>query len=97
MSRDPPAEWIARVEDQVRVRGDKGRCGDVGQQNPIVFYQPAFKDAADHAFLAPGLARREQAVGIQAGELRAGAGATRGAVVLLARAENKVATVDSWS
>jgi len=48
---------------------------------------------ADDALLAPGRARRQLAVGGEAGELRAGAGAAGRAVVRAAGAEDEVASV----
>ena len=53
----------------------------------------AFEDAADDALLPPDLARAQLAVGGQAGQLGAGAGAARRAVVGLAGAEHEVPAV----
>ena len=53
----------------------------------------AFEDAADDAFLTPDFAGLQFAVGIEAGELGAGAGAAGRAVVGFAGAEDEVSAI----
>src|SRR5262245_8679262 len=91
---DPPAERIALVEHQRRLGRDVRAARDArrnlagGTVEPIV---RGLEAAADDAFLHPRLARRELAVGREAGELRARAGAAGRAVVGLSRAKDEVA------
>ena len=89
------AEWIARVEDQVRVRVDERRALDARVDLPVAYLNTAFKHAADDAFLSPHLAFAQLAVGIQAGQLGAGAGAAWRSVVRLAGAQDEIPAVDS--
>src|SRR5262249_55482253 len=55
----------------------------------------SFKDAADNTFLTPHIAFSQFAVSEKARKLRAGAGATRRAVVSLAGTQYEVFTIDS--
>ena len=53
----------------------------------------AFEDAAHDALLPPDFAGRELAVGVEAGQLGAGAGAAGRAVVGLAGAEHEILAI----
>ena len=64
-----------------------------GRTLPSIDLRRALEDAADDALLPPDLALGELAVGDQAGELGARAGAAGRAVIGLARAEHEVAAV----
>ena len=84
-SAQAPSERVRRVEDQRRVERDmraalddrqhcvRGQAGDRWFDSRV----GAAEHAADHAFLMPKGARCERAVGRQAGQLGAGAGAAR--------------------
>src|SRR5688500_15651908 len=93
---NPPAERIALVQEERALGGDEGSSlygrNDLSRSavEPLVGSGEA---AADHALLHPGLAFGELAVGGEAGELGACAGAARRAVVGLARAQHEVARV----
>ena len=90
---DSVAERVALVEDQVGLRVHVRRAGDLGIELAIHHGDRAFEDAADDALLAPDLARLQFAIGVQAGQLGAGAGAARRAVVGLAGAQHEVLAV----
>src|SRR5438093_11159899 len=93
-SRDSPAERIGRIEQQRRLAADMRAAGDGRQHFAIA--APAVRGlehAADHALLPPHGAGRELAVGRQAGQLGAGAGAAGRAVVGLAGTEHEAAAV----
>ncbi|MCY1532882.1 hypothetical protein D9M68_681780 [compost metagenome] len=70
-----------------------GAAANGGDDALALPLEAAFELAADHAGLAPGLAFGQFAVGGEAGQLGAGAGAAGRAVVGLARAEHEVAAV----
>ncbi len=97
MQRRPNAhaEWIARVEDQVRVCINERRSLDAGMDLSVAHLNTAFKHAADNAFLFPHLAFAQLAVGIQARQLGAGPGAAWRSVISLARAQDEIPAVDS--
>src|SRR5580698_432653 len=97
LSVDAPTKSVARIKDEGRLRSDESRTRNAGQQLSLAQCEAAFENTTDDAFLAPDLAGSEKAFRIQAGQLGAGAGATRRAVVLLARAEHEVPAVYSLS
>lgn len=83
-------------EDQRAFRRDRCGAADSGQDGAGVAVFPligAGEDGAKDAFLPPCVAGLECAVGGEAGELGAGAGAAGGAVVGFAGAEDEVAAV----
>ncbi len=87
------AEGVALVEDQIGLGVDVRFARDFGVEL-VAFDEPrSLEDAADDALLAPDLARLEFAVGVEARELGAGAGAAGRAVVRLAGAEDEVLAV----
>src|SRR6185295_13493381 len=89
------AEWIARIEDEVRVSVNERGALDAGVYLPIAHLNTAFKHAAHNAFLFPHLAFEQLAVGIQAGQLGAGSGAAWRSVISLAWAQDEIPAVDS--
>nr|GEU28650.1 HTH-type transcriptional regulator PtxR, putative [Tanacetum cinerariifolium] len=92
-SPDAPDERIGGVEDQLRLGVHPGLAADAGNERAVTVAVRAFEHAADHAFLAPQRAFGQLAVGRQAGQLGAGAGAARRAVVGLAGAQHKTLAV----
>src|SRR5262245_38654720 len=74
-SPDAPAVGIGGVEEEAGFGGDVGAAGDGWDQLAVDHLELAVEDAADDAFLAPDLAGLQLAVGRQAGELGARAGA----------------------
>src|SRR5262245_51697764 len=87
---DSKSEWIVRIDHQPHVAVDEGPAGNRGNDAAFRFPISALKDAADDRFLPPDLAWLELAIGRQAGEFRAGARATGGAVVLAAGAQHEI-------
>src|SRR5688572_17203891 len=91
---DPPAKRIAIVQQERALGRDEGMTFNRRNNLSGSAIEPLVRGleaAADDALLHPGLALGELAVGRQAGELRARAGAAGRAVVGLARAEHEVA------
>src|SRR5688500_8403486 len=91
---DAPAEWIALVEEQRALRGHVGSSPDGGNDLARRAIKPSVRraeGAADDAFLHPGCALGKLAVRGEAGELGAGAGAARRAVVGLAGTQDEAA------
>src|ERR1051326_3744522 len=87
------AERIVFVEQKVRFRIDIGGARDLGINQPVFHRDRSFENAADDALLTPYLAGLQLAVGIEARELRAGAGAAGRAVVRAAGAEHEILAV----
>src|SRR5579862_5531646 len=77
------AKRVVRVEQQRRLGADVGRAGDARDDALAVAVHAPLEDAADDALLPPDVALLDLTVGEQAGELGAGAGAARRAVVRL--------------
>src|SRR4051794_24512144 len=90
---DAHGERVLGVEEERGLGVDVGRAADARMDPAVNDPRRSLEDAADDALLPPDLARGERAVGHQAGDLRAGAGAAGGAVVRLARAEDEVLAV----
>src|SRR5205085_6303860 len=93
-----PAEGIVGIEPQPGLAGNVGSAGDGRGDLAAVARVPAVaraEAAADQALLGPRLALFELALGRETGELGAGAGAARGAIVGTARAEHEVACARS--
>src|SRR5262245_36867890 len=74
---NPHAKWVARVEDQRRLGVDVSAAGNARDDPAAVDAHRALEDAADDALLPPEPAFLQLAVGEEAGELGAGAGAAR--------------------
>src|SRR5262249_15267384 len=90
----PPGERVPRIDQQRRFAVDVGLAADARDDAAALAGPIArLEDAADDALLFPDLTRRQFAVGGEAGELGAGAGAARRAVVGQAGAEDEVAAV----
>src|SRR5688572_24004389 len=95
-SADAPAERIALVDQQRALGGNVGGARDHRRNAPGRAVDPAIggaKAAADDALLDPARTFGELAIGGEAGELGAGAGAARRAVVGFAGAEDEIAGV----
>ena len=86
-------EGVGGVEDEGGFGCDVGGAGYGGNDSVFRGGEAAFEDAADDAFLTPDLAGGEFAVGGEAGELGAGAGAAGGAVVFGTGTEDEAAAV----
>lgn len=91
--RNAHLKRISRVEYEGRFCGDEGLAGDGGDDAIVGGFVGAFEDAAEDAFLAPGLAGGEFLIGCEAGEFGTGAGAAGGAVVFATGAEDEIAAV----
>src|ERR1700734_1118894 len=96
-SANAPTEGVAGIENELRLRSDESASRDAGQQLSLAEREACFEDTTDHAFLAPSLAGCEKAIGIQAGQLGAGAGAAGRAVVFLPWTEHEVPGVKAGS
>ena len=108
MCRHSEPEWIGRIEDESALGGYMSRAGNGGHdlstccRDLAVFgsidfviceLEAALEHGAQDALLPPDLAWSEQSVGSQASQFGARPGAARRAVISLAGAENKIATV----
>jgi len=91
--RDAQAEWVGRVKEQLSFGCDVGRSGNGWNQACAFQRDGAGEDGAEDTFLTPECPKLELAVGDEAGEFGAGAGAAGGAVVGFAGAEDEVAAV----
>ena len=90
---DPKSIRIAYVENQFQLcRHMSSSAEDGDDLIPINFYA-SFKNATDHAFLAPCLALAKLAVIIKTGKLGGRSGAAGRTIVFEARAEDEIATV----
>src|ERR1700733_10255417 len=90
---DPHAKGVCRVEEQRRLGADIGRAPDARNQGFADLIHRSLEDAAEDAFLSPSLTFLKQAIGEEACELRAGAGAARRTIVGLAGTEHKVTAI----
>src|SRR2546430_1369676 len=91
--RDAELERVIRTEDQGRLRTDVGRPGDPRDDPAALDAHRTLEDAADDALLPPDLAFVQLTVGVETGQLGAGAGAARRTVVGVAGTEDEVAAV----
>jgi hypothetical protein len=89
------AERIFRIQQQLGLRIHKRRSLDTGIDLPLSHPDCTFKNAADNAFLFPGLAFLDLSIGIETSQLRAGTGPAGGKIVDFAWAEYKVLTIHS--
>jgi hypothetical protein len=101
-SADPAAQGVGGIEDQRRLGRHERAPPDHRDHRRALAVLGAVRDrldrpledAAEDAFLPPGLAGPELAVGVKAGELRARAGAAGRAIVGAARAQDEVPAAD---
>ena len=90
---DAVSEGVAGVDEQFALGHDPGFAADGGDDLAVLDGYLAFEEAADDAFLAPDAAFGQGTIGIEAGELGAGAGAAGGAVVGFAGAEHETLAI----
>src|SRR6056297_938572 len=95
-SGEPVAKGVRRVHKQRRFAGDKRTASDDWPQLVAAHLCRRFKNAAGNALLTPGFTGLDMSVLYQAGELGAGAGAARGAIVGTSRAEDKILAVGGF-
>jgi len=88
-------ERILGIEDQVGLRIHEGSASNARINLAIADFDAAFEDAADDAFLSPGLAFAKFAVRVETGEFGAGSGAARRPVVGFAGTQNEILAIDS--
>src|SRR5205807_3239754 len=68
---------------------------DAGVYLAVAYRHAAFENASDDAFLLPSLPFANFAIGIKAGQLRAGSSPAGRAIVGLARAKHEILAVDA--
>src|SRR3954467_752365 len=90
---EPSHERIARVEQQRRLGRHVRRAANSGDNLVAVAPVRRLEDTTDDAFLPPDFAFIQLTVSREAGDLRAGAGTARRAIVCEARTEHEVATL----
>ena len=90
---DAHAERVVRIEHQRRLGGDVGRAGDARDDLAVHDRAPCPRRRCRRCSPAARPRLAQLAVGDEAGELGAGAGAARRAVVGLAGTEDEVAAV----
>ncbi len=91
---DSVAKRVGRIFVEVRLAADERSPADAGRDAPGPARPIArLEAAADDALLNPALARRKLSVRGEAGELRAGSGAARRAIVGAAGAKHEIAAV----
>src|SRR5699024_5254443 len=95
LRRYSPGERVFVLHDEGAARGDVGVAGDNREHAAPGGSATAFEDAAEDAFLLPHCAGVQLAVGHQAGQLGAGAGAARRPVPDQPGAEDESARVDA--
>src|SRR5262249_951320 len=91
----PRAEGIVRVEQKRGFSGLVGASSNAGNDFLVFDSDCALEDGAEDSALSPDLAGFEISVGIEAGHLRAGSGATRRAIVGFAGTQDKVGAVSA--
>src|SRR5580698_9478223 len=92
---DSPGEWIVRIDQQMGLRGNVRAAGDARHYPARTRCVTGLEYAAENALLAPDRAGSERTVGSETGELGAGTGAARGAIVGQARTQNEVPGIDT--
>ena len=92
---NPPRKRIVLTKQQNRLRHDKSAAGDRGNDPSLHGFVKSFKNRTDDTLLPPDFSGGEFSIGGEAGEFGTGAGASGGAIVFPAGAEDKVTTVIS--
>src|SRR4051794_4189351 len=90
MGGQPVAERVVGVEDQGGVGRHERRAGDPRDELVALHADRPLEHTADDALLPPDVAGPQLPIGVQAGELGAGPGPARGAVVRPTGAEDEI-------
>src|SRR5208337_2567773 len=87
------AQWIARIEHQLGLGVHESRSLNAGIHLAISHLHAAFEDAADNAFLSPGLPFADFAVRVKARQFRAGPRAAGRTIVGFPGTEHEIFAV----
>src|SRR5258706_9518016 len=90
---DPPCERIAVVDHERSLQRDVRRSANERMDAAVAHLHGSMEDATQDSLLAPFPVLRKLAVGVQAGQLGAGARPARRPVVGIAGAQHEVARI----
>src|SRR5579864_6116585 len=91
---NPHAKGILRIENQFGLCVYKGGAFDTGMHFALSDRNAAFEHTPDDTLLFPNLALANFSIGVEAGQLGAGAGAAWRTIIGLAGTEHEILTVD---
>src|ERR1041385_8006781 len=92
---DAHTERVARIQHQLGLRIYECRSLDAGIHFAVADLHAAFKHAAHDAFLLPGLPFFDFAIGVKAGQLRAGSSSAGRTIISLTRTQDEIPAVDT--